>query len=41
MARVIETTAYKFSELSENAKEKARDWYYNTHCTSRCRTGNY
>jgi hypothetical protein len=27
MARVIETTAYKFSELSENAKEKARDWW--------------
>lgn len=27
MARVVETTVYKFGELSEAAKEKARDWY--------------
>lgn len=27
MARIIETTVYKFAELSEDAKERARDWW--------------
>lgn len=27
MPRTIETTVYKFDELSDKAKEKARDWY--------------
>lgn len=27
MPQVIETTVYKFEELSERAKERARDWY--------------
>lgn len=27
MPRVMETTVFKFSELSERAKEKARDWF--------------
>lgn len=27
MARTIETTLYQFDELSESAKESARDWY--------------
>ena len=27
MPRIMETTVYKFDELSEKAKEKARDWY--------------
>lgn len=27
MPRVVESTLYKFSELSDRAKEKARDWY--------------
>jgi hypothetical protein len=27
MSRVVETTVYKYSELSERAKSKARDWY--------------
>lgn len=31
--RIIETTVYKFEELSEPAKEKAREWYrYATNC---------
>jgi hypothetical protein len=30
MPRVIERTVYTFSELSEKAKEKARDWYRET-----------
>lgn len=27
MPRVMETTVYKFSELSDRAKERARDWF--------------
>lgn len=27
MPRTLETTVYKFSELSDRAKEKARDWF--------------
>lgn len=27
MSRVMETTVYKFDELSERAKEKAREWF--------------
>lgn len=27
MPRIVETTVYKFDELSDKAKEKARDWY--------------
>jgi hypothetical protein len=27
MSRVIQTTVYKFDELSDKAKERARDWY--------------
>src|SRR5690606_33296995 len=27
MPRVMETTVYTFDELSDKAKEKARDWY--------------
>lgn len=27
MARVIETTVFKFAELSDEAKEKAREWF--------------
>lgn len=27
MSKVIETTVYEFNELSDNAKEKAREWY--------------
>lgn len=27
MPKTVETTVYKFSELSERAKERARDWY--------------
>lgn len=27
MPTIIETTAYEFSELSDSAKKKARDWY--------------
>lgn len=27
MSKVIETTVYEFNELSEEAKEKAREWY--------------
>jgi hypothetical protein len=29
MPRVIETTVYKYDELSDKAKAKARDWYRN------------
>jgi hypothetical protein len=29
MVRVIETTLYAFDELSDEAKEQARDWYRN------------
>ena len=27
MAEIVETTVYQFEELSDDAKEKARDWY--------------
>ena len=27
MARIKQTTVYQFDELSDAAKEKARDWY--------------
>lgn len=29
MARTVETTVYHFDELSDRAKDKARDWYRN------------
>ena len=29
MSKIIETTVYSFSELSDAAKEKAREWYRN------------
>ena len=27
MTKVIQTTVYQFDELSEDAREKAREWY--------------
>jgi len=27
MSKIIETTVFEFDELSDRAKEKARDWY--------------
>lgn len=27
MPRIMETKVFKFEELSDKAKEKARDWY--------------
>lgn len=32
MSRVVETTVYKFEELSDSAKEKAREWYRQGNC---------
>lgn len=34
MPRTIETTVYQFDELSERAKERARDWYRSGVCWS-------
>lgn len=34
MPRIKETTVYAYSELSENAKESARNWYRNSDCDS-------
>jgi len=32
MSRTIEITVFEFDELSDEAKEKARDWYRSTDC---------